>query len=1193
MVVAITGDTSDFNLSIDAADKKLKLLAQVTAQSAADMSRSFKNIDNEAKLWGNSTDLLKQKQQSLRNEMTNLMAQGFDPMSTKIQSLKTQYGALDIEIKDLEKSQISLKNNLSDFARTLTSTGMAMSIGVTAPIVAAGTAAVRSAAQMEMYTTSFEVMLASKSKAEQLTKEAVALAAVTPFNVPEVMDATKMLLQYGVGVKEVLPMVRMLGDASGGMKDKFGSLVLAFSQMQAAGKVLSQDLRQMATAGFNPLKAISDTTGESMESLAARMDKGKISIQEVNKAMVAITSEGGRFYQGMEKGSKTLSGLFSTLQDNIGITGRSLVNDYMPAMKKVVVGAIEFTQKLTTLDTGTRTFILTMAAFAAITGPVMLGIGGVMKALAAFNVVQKAVMLTTGGWVLAIGAAVAVIATLISVTAQARKETDALAKSQDGLPDATTINLAVKALDKQISAQKVLLMQARDRGDTEEDIAELQKDITKSEQERLDLGNKLRILDKDRSVYIEKEVEATNAINQAQKDITKGLKVIDQLEQAAKVTNENYNATAEKRNLVVGEINKLLEAGYLLESENVQQILTDYDDLLDAYDKEQIALEAKEKTLQYQEELAIKRHEEELKRIEALKGAEKNISDYRISLLTTTQKTLTDIENARTQVNKDIATINKAREEKLAIDIVDITKKYENEKAAIILKSSKGLTKYDKLRLESMQELEIANAKRLYEIEKNKAFTSEEINKKYKDDMINLIKDLEYAQISSGKKRKDAELQTIKLINAIEHIENKNISKEILARVLAYAKEADERIALTTKVKERLAIIEGNGFKTFKQIDSAAAKVREDAAKADIDLTKWTLIKKLDLTTDYINKFNTIASNSISTIFSIIDGKASDALNSIKSVVTAIGDSFGDTGKAVANSTNSMVDSTVILINTIEEKRSRAEKNKIWDATYYKNLRLSIIAQEIAAENQRLSNELSAIEKQKQAALKAIGASDADEKVRAKKKSEESIATKKKEYDKETDLEKKKILKAEIDEAALALKKQNIIDAYDAKKIAAEEASAKITKQLALDKAKIEQKIAIAMAKIDKEKAIADLGWFAKESTKDKVRGLYNDLISAIKATPLPTLGTGGIVMPKVGGVPTVLAERGMPEIVFPLDQLEKFLSKNTITNTGSTANDNAPWNITIKLSEREIYKGIHQATKNHTVLIDATSVVK
>lgn len=68
--------------------------------------------------------------------------------------------------------------------------------------------------------------------------------------------------------------------------------------------------------GFNPLQEISKTTGESMSSLYDRISKGTISVDEIKESMKRATSEGGQFYQSMEKQSKTLNGQLSTLKDN-------------------------------------------------------------------------------------------------------------------------------------------------------------------------------------------------------------------------------------------------------------------------------------------------------------------------------------------------------------------------------------------------------------------------------------------------------------------------------------------------------------------------------------------------------------------------------------------------------------------------------------------------------------------------------------------------------------------------------------------------------------------------------------------------------------------------------------------------------------------------------------------------------------
>lgn len=53
-----------------------------------------------------------------------------------------------------------------------------------------------------------------------------------------------------------------------------------------------------------------------MASLYDRISKGTMSIDEITQSMVNATSEGGKFYQSMEKQSQTLSGQLATLQDN-------------------------------------------------------------------------------------------------------------------------------------------------------------------------------------------------------------------------------------------------------------------------------------------------------------------------------------------------------------------------------------------------------------------------------------------------------------------------------------------------------------------------------------------------------------------------------------------------------------------------------------------------------------------------------------------------------------------------------------------------------------------------------------------------------------------------------------------------------------------------------------------------------------
>ena len=83
----------------------------------------------------------------------------------------------------------------------------------------------------------------------------------------------------------------MLGDISQGSADKMSRIAMAYGQMSSAGKVQLEDVKQMIEAGFNPLQEISESTGESMESLYDRISKGTLSVDEITASMERATSK--------------------------------------------------------------------------------------------------------------------------------------------------------------------------------------------------------------------------------------------------------------------------------------------------------------------------------------------------------------------------------------------------------------------------------------------------------------------------------------------------------------------------------------------------------------------------------------------------------------------------------------------------------------------------------------------------------------------------------------------------------------------------------------------------------------------------------------------------------------------------------------------------------------------------------------
>ncbi len=186
-----------------------------------------------------------------------------------------------------------------------------------------------------------------------------------------------------------------------------------------------------------------------------------------------------------------------------------------------------------------------------------------------------------------------------------------------------------------------------------------------------------------------------------------------------------------------------------------------------------------------------------------------------------------------------------------------------------------------------------------------------------------------------------------------------------------------------------------------------------------------------------------------------------------------------------------------------------------------------------------------------------------------------------------------------ISEAEKAVKKAEIEQAY-ADKLAA------INKAFQKEKADQEYKAAMAQWELNLANAIAGTAVAVVNAlqTTPFILGLVLAVaagvagavqiaaVSNAKPKP-PQLAAGGVALPKPGGIMANIAEAGQPEVVLPLDRVGEFIDTRGFSGGKSGGGgDTMPVNLVIRLSEKVLYDGIFQATRNKTVLIDAGAVV-
>lgn len=247
-------------------------------------------------------------------------------------------------------------------------------------MIGAGVGAmVRLGAQAESVNVAFTTLVGSESKAAQMLGQINDFAAHSPFGKMDLTQSAQTMLNFGVETGKVLPLLRQLGDISGGDKDKMSALSLVMSQVSSTGYLMGQDLLQFINAGFNPIQELSQMTGISVDKLKDKMAKGQITYRNVEQAIAHATDAGGKFNGMMDKQSQTLSGKFSTLMDI------------------VKQGAIDLSQSVNTpiaevVEKITAAIPKVFAVFQAVFSAISAGIGFVVRFRTAFMILGGAVL---------------------------------------------------------------------------------------------------------------------------------------------------------------------------------------------------------------------------------------------------------------------------------------------------------------------------------------------------------------------------------------------------------------------------------------------------------------------------------------------------------------------------------------------------------------------------------------------------------------------------------------------------------------------------------------------------------------------------------------------------------------------------------------------------------------------------------
>jgi tape measure domain-containing protein len=319
-------------------------MRKLSESDGAAVKRTFEETQAAAdkaaasmKLFGATSGELRQMQARLKDAAAEVVAKGFDPQSEEVKKLVEEYRRLGKEAGELDKAAGKNINSFGDLKNALGSlaqvAALTKAIGV---IKDMGAFALSAADTFQTARNEFGTLLGDMQAGAGLFNQIKAFNDKTPFSLDTLTQATKVLLAAKVPLAELQKQLTKFGDLSQGNSQKFTSYINAFSKAAAKGRADMETLNTYLNQGVPILDALGERFGVTGDEIIEMAGQGKIGFEDFSAALEELTAEGGRYFGGMELGSRSLSAMQEGLRESVNSLAASFGEMFLPAAIKVV-----------------------------------------------------------------------------------------------------------------------------------------------------------------------------------------------------------------------------------------------------------------------------------------------------------------------------------------------------------------------------------------------------------------------------------------------------------------------------------------------------------------------------------------------------------------------------------------------------------------------------------------------------------------------------------------------------------------------------------------------------------------------------------------------------------------------------------------------------------------------------------------
>jgi tape measure domain-containing protein len=330
------------------------------------------------------------EQRSLRTEIERLIKAGINPENEALSKLRNRYAEVSKQIGDTTKKT----GGFGDIIKGILGANLIQS-GINA-LASGFKGIVREAMKLEDAQAAFTPLMGGAEKATKLVQALNVAAAETPFEFDAIASATKQLLPVMEGdIQKTVATFKMLGDTAGGNAEKLDTITRGFTKAMLKGKVDMESLNMIAEAGVPIFSEMGKTMGYNKDQMGAffkQISTGTVSTDVLIQAFKNMTSEGGIFYQGMIIASKTTSGVFSTLSDNVKMTAAGIGQALLPMIKELAISFIEISSGMLNFINNNKETIQTVITIGVKALPIAIGAWTLYTAWVSRAAIQSAIV---------------------------------------------------------------------------------------------------------------------------------------------------------------------------------------------------------------------------------------------------------------------------------------------------------------------------------------------------------------------------------------------------------------------------------------------------------------------------------------------------------------------------------------------------------------------------------------------------------------------------------------------------------------------------------------------------------------------------------------------------------------------------------------------------------------------------------